>query len=160
MITGLEPIAIKWAIGHVSHALAAKEAMGVQHPLYTATNMAVNHGIASAATSIRQPCRPRRHHAFLRSCSGGKWGGPEPRSGWNCGSVVHAGSRLAHRGQAGRTGGRGGGGVPDSQVRAVPAGEGRRSELLNEVKDVEDLDDLKDLVSGLAILARIRNQSA
>ena len=161
MITGLEPIAIKWAIGHVSHALAAKEAMVVQHPLYTATNMAVNHGIASAVTSIlTNPAVPAATTlsyvhvpvvsgaVLSHGAAGTAAASSTPVAAW------HTVAKLAEPVGAGVAA------YLIHKSELYQRAKDALSELLNEVKDVEDLDDLKDLVSGLAILARIRNQSA
>lgn len=163
MITGLEPLAIKWAWVHVSNALAAHETMLAQHPLSVAANMAVNHGIKSGVT-----------YALTHSAI--------PTAATTAFPVVHApvvtGAVLSH-GTAGTAAASPSPAVAWHKVASLaePVGEATAlylarktqlyrqvkdalSELFNEVKDVEDLKDLKGLVSELDILDRIREQAA
>lgn len=49
---GLEfVVGAKLLAAHSAHVLAAKEALAAQHPLYTATHMAIDHTVTSAISS-------------------------------------------------------------------------------------------------------------
>jgi hypothetical protein len=78
MITGLEPIAIKWAAGHIAHALAAKGLFVAHHPVSAATNMAGHHAVTSLIGNLPQATNPLYvpvlNHAVLSNGTAGTTG--------------------------------------------------------------------------------------